>query len=137
MRLPNIVKLYALLVFLSGALVGGVAVQFYNARTVRGYNPADMRKQYAEEIRTRLNLNAEQSKRLDAVFEDTHQQFRSLREKYRPEVKAIQEYQAQKIREMLDENQRREYDKMRLERDQKRRQQSRIGINQDGRRLGA
>lgn len=135
MRLPNIVKLYALLVFLSGALVGGVAVQFYNARTVRGYNPADMRAKYAEEIRTRLNLNADQTKRLEAVLEDTHQQFRALREKYRPEVKHIQEYQAQKIREMLDENQRREYDKMRLERDEKRRQQSRV--HQDGRRLGA
>jgi hypothetical protein len=135
MRLPNIVKLYALLVFLSGALVGGVAVQFYNARTVRGYNPADMRAKYAEEIRTRLSLNADQTKRLEAVLEDTHQQFRALREKYRPEVKHIQEYQAQKIREMLDENQRREYDKMRLERDEKRRQQSRV--HQDGRRLGA
>lgn len=135
MRLPNVVKLYALLLFLSGALVGGVAVQFYNARTVSGFNPADMRKKYAEEIRTRLNLNAEQSKRLEAVFEDTHQQFRALREKYRPEVKAIQEYQAQKIREMLDENQRREYEKMRLERDEKRRQQSRF--YPDSRRLGA
>ena len=135
MRLPNIVKLYALLVFLSGALVGGVAVQFYNARTVRGYNPADMRAKYAEEIRTRLSLNVDQTKRLEAVLEDTHQQFRALREKYRPEVKHIQEYQAQKIREMLDENQRREYDKMRLERDEKRRQQSRV--HQDGRRLGA
>ncbi len=135
MRLPNVVKLYALLVFLSGALVGGVAVQLYNARTVRGYNSEDMRKRYADEIRTRLKLNPEQSKRLDAVFEDTHQQFRALREKYRPEVKAIQEYQAQKIREMLDENQRREYEKMRLERDEKRRQQSRV--HPDGRRLGA
>lgn len=136
MRLPNIVKLYALLVFLSGALVGGVAVQFYNARTVRGYNPADMRKQYAEEIRTRLNLSADQAKRLEAVFEDTHQQFRALREKYRPEVKHIQEYQAQKIREMLDEKQRLEYDRMRTERDEKRRQQSGVQ-HQDGRRLGA
>lgn len=135
MRLPNIVKLYAVLVFLSGAVVGAVAMQLYNARTVHGFSPDDMRKRYAEEMRTRLKLNPEQAKRLDAVLEETGQHFRALREKYRPEMKALQEEQAEKIRQMLDENQRREYEKMRLEREQKRRQQSR-GF-QDGRRLGA
>lgn len=135
MKLPNIVKIYAVLIFLSGAVVGGVAMQLYNGRTVRGFNPEDMRKRYAEEMRTRLRLDDSQSRQLKGILEATGEQFRALREKFRPEVKAIQDQEAEKIRQMLNEDQRREYEKMRFEKEQKRRQQSRL--MRDGRRPGA
>jgi hypothetical protein len=116
-------KLYLVLVFLSGLLVGGVAVELYNARTVRGFNPADARKRYAEELKTRLKLSPEQSLQLDATFRDTHARYRALREKYQPEVKTIQDEHTEKVRSLLNPEQQAEYEKMRQEREARRRSQ--------------
>ncbi len=135
MRLPNAVKVYLTLVFLSGAVVGGVALQLFNGSSVRGFNPADARKRYAEEMRERLKLTPEQSQKLEAIFKSTHERFRVLREKYQPEVKAIQEEHADSIRRMLNETQRQEYDRMRQERDS-RRERSRADLPGPRRRKG-
>ncbi len=113
----NAAKVYLALVFVSGAVFGGIAMQLYNARDVRGFNPADARKRYAEEMRTRLRLTAQQSQQLEEIFKTTHERYRALREKYQPEVKLIQEDHAERIRQMLSETQRREYEKMRQERE--------------------
>jgi flagellar motility protein MotE (MotC chaperone) len=123
--MKNALKLYLVLVFLSGAVVGGVAVQLYNTRSVRGFNPADARKRYADELRTRLNLTPEQSQQLDDAFRHTRERYRVLREKYEPEVKAIQEEHTDTVRQMLSLRQQAEYEKMRQERDARRRSQDR------------
>lgn len=138
MKLPNSARLYLALVFVSGILVGGVAVQLYTAYGVSAktapLSPDEARRRYAEEMRARLKLNPDQFRSLNTILEETHQNFRHLREKWRPEVKAIQDQQADRIRGILDDRQRQEFEKFREERE-KRRQQS--CLQKDRRRLGA
>jgi hypothetical protein len=117
------VVVYLSLVFLSGALVGGVGVGLYHARAVSAKadpsSPDAMRQRYRETLRTRLQLSAGQLQKLDAILSETHLQFKALRVKYRPEVKAIQAAQADSIRAILDDRQRSEYEKMRQEREER------------------
>jgi len=121
MRPPNSIKLYLALVFISGILVGGVGVQLFGPSSASGANPDDARRKYTEEMRTRLQLSDEQAAMLDRILEDTHQRFLALREKWRPEMKALGDDQAARIRQMLNDKQRKEYEKMRQEREEQRR----------------
>ena len=118
------VLLYLTLVFLSGVVVGVLAHRFYTIRSVtaksRPPSPEDMRRQYVEDLRTRLKLRPEQRTQLQAILEATGKRFHEVRKKWAPEVGAIQEEQINSIRAMLDEAQRAEYEKMRQERDRRR-----------------
>lgn len=123
MRPPNSIRLYLALVFISGILVGGVGVRLFGPSSASGANPSpdDARRRYTEEMRTRLELSDQQAAKLDQILEDTHKRFVALREKWRPEMKALGDDQAAQIRQMLDDKQRREYEKMRQEREEQRR----------------
>ncbi len=116
--------LYLTLVFLSGILVGVVGSNLYDARGPARAggppSPEEMRKRYADEMRSRLKLRQDQIGKLDSILESSHERFRELREKYRPEVKSIQDDQTQKIRAILDDGQKVEYEKMREERERHR-----------------
>jgi hypothetical protein len=115
------IALYLCLVFLSGILVGGFGMRLYNARTVSAKSnpcsPDGMRRRYMEDMRTRLNLTDEQLTQFKAILESTGERFHALRQKYRPEVKIIQEEQTERIRGILNESQRAEYQKLREERE--------------------
>ncbi len=115
------VILYLCLVFASGILVGGFGTRLYSARTVDAKSnpcsPEDLRRRYLEDMRTRLNMTGEQFKQFTGILEATRERFHDLRKKYRPEVKVIQDEQAEKIRAILNDEQRAEYEKMREERD--------------------
>ena len=125
MKRSNVsIIVYLCLVFLSGMLVGSIGFKLYNARSVSASlktnpcTPEAARSRYLNDMQTRLQLRPEQIDKLTVILEDTHQRFRALREKYKPEVKVIQEEQAASIRTFLDEPQKAEYEKMRLEREQ-------------------
>ncbi len=119
---PSIV-VYLCLVFVSGALVGGVGYRLYNTESVTAVlksNPctADaVRHRYMDEMQTRLKLSPDQVQKLSAILEGTHKRFKTLREKYKPEVKTIQEEQVASIRAILNATQQAEYEKMRQERE--------------------
>ncbi len=124
MRRPNFsVIAYLGLVFLSGVLVGGVGFGLYNARSVSASlktNPctaAAVRQRYMAEMETRLKLQPEQVQKLSGILEETHNRFKALRVKYKPEVKIIQDEQAASIRSILNDAQRAEYEKVREERE--------------------
>lgn len=122
MTRPNIsATVYLVLVFASGIVVGSVGYGFYNVRLAGSRanpcSPEAVRHRYVDELRSRLNLRADQLDRLNGILDETRQRFHSLREKYKPEVSAIQEEQATRIRAILDDQQRAEYEKMRQERD--------------------
>jgi len=123
------VVIYLALVFLSGVVVGVLGYRFYAVQSVtarsRPPSPEDMRRQYVEDLRTRLKLRPEQLGQLQAILEATGKRFREVREKWGPELKAIQEGQTESIRAMLDETQRAEYEKMRQERDRRRQRRGR------------
>jgi len=121
--------IYLTLVFLSGVVVGVLGYRFYTVQTVtarnRPPNPEEMRRQYVEDLRTRLNLRPDQLQRLTEILEATGKRFHEMRKKWGPEMRAIQEDQANSIRAMLDEAQRAEYEKMRAERERRRQRGSR------------
>jgi len=124
MKRPNLsVAVYLCLVFLSGVLVGGVAYGLYNARSVNAAlkgNPCTaeaVRLRYIDEMRTRLKLREAQVEKLAAILEDTHHRFKELRAKYKPEMATIQDEQTARIRAILDDTQRMEYEKLRAERE--------------------
>jgi hypothetical protein len=118
---PNAsIALYLSLVFLSGILLGGVGWGLYSSRSGGKGDPCSpeaVRDRYREDLRSRLQLTSDQLAKLDGILEATHERFRAMRDKYRPEVKAIQTEQADSIRAMLDDRQRAEYEKLRQERE--------------------
>ncbi len=126
--------LYVSLVFLSGAVVGGFAHRLYMVNTVFSVpvspKPEDVRRKIVEEMRTRLSLTNDQVTQLSAIMDSTKARFHEVRSKWdkeahiraKPELKAIQEDQVQKVKEILTEAQRPEYDKYRADREKQRQQ---------------
>lgn len=125
MRRPNLaVIVYLCLVFLSGFAVGAFGWGLYRTRTVNATSmpmgPEEMKRRYVEDLRTRLKLRPDQLQNLETILHTTDGRYRELREKYRPEVRAIHQTQIQEIRSMLNGAQQSEYDKMRAEREKER-----------------
>ncbi len=118
------VLIYLTLVFLSGVLVGVLGHRLYTVQSVRARpgprSPEEMRRQYVEDLRTRLKLSDDQINRLTEVLDATGKRFHEVSEKWRPELRAIQDEQTEKIRAILDPAQRNEFEKMRQEREQRR-----------------
>jgi len=69
------------------------------------------------EMETRLKLQPEQVQKLSGILEETHNRFKALRAKYKPEVKIIQDEQAVSIGTILNDAQRAQYEKIREERE--------------------
>jgi hypothetical protein len=123
--------LYILLVFLSGAVVGAFAHRLYVVNTVVSAKPDEVRRKHLEELRTRLSLNDEQVAQYNAILDSTKARYHEVKQRWddqakqaaKPELKAISEDQIQKVKSILSEPQRAEYEKYLAER-QKRRQQN-------------
>lgn len=124
--------LYVLLVFLSGAVVGAFAYRLYVVSTVVSAKPDEVRHHILEEMRARLSLSDDQVKQLNVIMDSTKTRYREVKDRWdrqskqaaKPELRAITDDQAEKIRAILSEPQRAEYEKYRAER-QKRREQQR------------
>ncbi len=120
-------RLYLALVFLSGILVGGFGVRLYTlspvSASVNPRNPEEFKRRYVEEMRSRLHLSDQQVTQLGPIMDETRQRYREFHERYKPELKAIQNQQVGKIRSILTEGQQPEYSKM-LEEREKQRQKS-------------
>lgn len=118
--------LYLFLVLLSGVLLGGFGHRLYTSYGVSAKTgptgPEEYRRKYIEEMRMRLNLREEQVRQLNVILDATRTRYRALREKYGPEMKMIHQEQVEKTRAILDDAQRAEYEKLREEREQRRRQ---------------
>lgn len=121
MKRPTLsILFYLCLVFLSGVLVGSFGFGLYAHRSVEArLSPDAMRRQYLEDMRARLRLSKDQVDKLTVILEGTRTRFHDLREKYRPDVKAIQDQQVQSIRAILNDAQRAEYEKLREERERR------------------
>jgi hypothetical protein len=129
MRRSLAVPLYVLMVFLSGALFGGMGYRLYTAKVIAApsvqphrLSPEEWRKKHIEEMRTRMQLSDEQVSRIQAVYDETKQLLSAYNQRSKAELKTIHEQQTQKIRSILNASQQAEYDKMRQEREEKDRQ---------------
>lgn len=117
--------LYVALVFLSGAVAGSVATRLYTTSSVQARpsqrpSPEEFRRRYVEEMKTRLKLNDDQLGRLQSILDETRARFHDARQRQDAEMKTIHGGQVEKIRSILSEEQRTEYEKMRAERQKRR-----------------
>ena len=117
-------RLYLALVFLSGILVGGFGVRLYTlspvSASVNPRNPEEFKRRYIDEMHARLHLSDQQVKQLGPILDETRQRYREFHERYKPELKAIQNQHVSKIRSILTESQQPEYSKMLDEREKQR-----------------
>ncbi len=117
---------YLALVFLSGAAVGGLSLWLYTSRTVsatsRPRGSDHYRQQYLSEMETRLKLDDGQLKKLEVILDSTRAQFAQVRVKYRPEMDAIHAKQVEQVQVILSDSQKAEYERLRQEREERRKQ---------------
>ena len=97
-----------LLVFLSGALVGGFADRLYNATTVvnsrtKGprMDPEERRKALVEEMRKEVKLDDRQVEQLQHIYDNTREQFMQLNQKRNTESHALWDNQTSQIKSIL------------------------------------
>ena len=119
------IALYVALIFGSGALLGGFSHRLYTAATVAAKataskGPANFKARYIEESQRRLNLNDDQLSKMVKILDDTRERMDQLNASIEPEMDRIRDEQIDKIRTMLTPPQRVEYEKLRQERDDRR-----------------
>lgn len=117
------IALYLALVFCSGALVGGFGYRLYTVSTVSAktqHDPAEYRRWLIDEYRRRLNLSQDQVRQVNQILDEMRLRYRDEHERTKQEIKAAQH---EKIRAILDDTQKAEYEKMRQERQQREKQQ--------------
>jgi hypothetical protein len=119
MRRSNVATLvYLLVVFASGAVVGGFANRLYMAKTVSATvsatpSRAELNKQYIQDMRTRLHLTDAQIAELKQIMDATDQRMHDMH-------KTIKDEHIRRVVAMLDQSQQAEYAKMRAEREKRR-----------------
>ena len=119
---------YLLLVFLSGALVGGMSYRLYSMNTVNAApkaSPEEFRRHYIEGMRTKVNLDEKQIEEVNQILDETRAQFDQMRSKMRADGQAIQNQQVAKITAILREDQKPNYEAFRAEREKLREQMRR------------
>ena len=149
----NKAKLSALLslilVFLSGGVLRAFAYRLYSAPSVQVTgapagapsprpSPEEVRRRVIADLSSKVKLDAEQTKQLNAIMDQTHAEYEALRikgkpdwdalnqkrdalmEKQRPEQEAIRTRQADRINAILRDEQRPLYAAWRAERDRQR-----------------
>jgi hypothetical protein len=123
------IALYMLLVFGSGALVGGLAYRTYNPPTARSVSapqrpsPSEWKRLYIEESRSRLSLTDDQVQKLTAIFDQTDARFREVRQGENDKIRQIGEEHYQRVRTILTPDQLPKYEKLHEEREAKAKQQ--------------
>jgi hypothetical protein len=120
------IAVYVGLVFASGAVLGAFSLRLYTVSTVSAKstrNPEEWRRRTITEMQTRLKLTDPQVSQLNVIFDETRAQVEETRHQMRPAFQAIHEQQTEKIRAMLSPDQQAEFEKMRLEREQRQKQQ--------------
>jgi hypothetical protein len=105
-----------LLVFLSGALVGGFADRLYNTTGVSStkdtpaprtkgpgqrMDPEERRKALVEEMRKEVKLDDQQVEQLQHIYDNTREQFMQLNQKRNSESHALWDNQTSQIKSIL------------------------------------
>jgi uncharacterized protein YeaO (DUF488 family) len=117
-----VVAAYMLAVFLGGIIVGAFGQRLYTVKTVGATarsprNADEFRRSYVAEMRGRLELDDQQVQKLNVILDETRDRFKAFKEQHKDEMKAIHDTQIARINEILNANQRAEYERFRAERD--------------------
>ncbi len=119
-------SVYLALVFLSGAALGVFSDHLYTTKTVLAKtvaaksDPNEFRRKYIDDMRTRLKLDTKQVATLSQILDETDVQMHDLHQKYRPEMTSIHNAQVDRVKVILSDAQRSEYQKMLDEREARR-----------------
>src|SRR5690349_25104589 len=122
------VALYLVLVFFSGALVGGFAYRLYSANTVsatasRRPDPVEWRKRYMDEMRTQVHTDADQEAQINQILDETGAGFAKIRGQEKQRYQDEQNAQIARIFQLLRPDQRPLYTRLRAERESRRKAQ--------------
>lgn len=123
--------LYLLVVFVLGAVVGGLATHWASRR---GW--ASERSDYRRDPRgalewlnRELKLSPNQRAQVEAILDDTGQAYRTIRQRTRPEYESVRQQGRDRIRAVLNEEQRARFEELVREidaaREEKHRKESR------------
>lgn len=114
---------YACMVFAGGIAVGVLGQRLYSSTLVvaraQPLAPDDWRKRQVADMQTRMKLTPVQVEALDRIYNETRGEWRQVREKYKPEMKAIYDRQVAKTKSMLEPSQIPEYEKILVERERR------------------
>jgi hypothetical protein len=127
------VALYMAIVFASGGVLGFYANRLYAVSTTQPrpvtkaqQSPQEFRKGLVSFYKKRLELNDDQTQKLELILDDVsaqyQDQFKKEREAIRPELSRIRQEQVDRITEMLDAKQRGKYSELLKERELMRKQ---------------
>jgi len=110
-------SMYATLIFGGGIAVGALSDRLWTsapvaATTGRSISPEEWRRQYLAEMRERVHITDEQANRLNAILDESRVLYNQVKEKYRPEMKAIHDSQVAKVKLLLEPEQRENYQKV-------------------------
>jgi hypothetical protein len=125
MRRSNFtIALYLTLLFLSGLIVGAYGYRFITVNPVatrasRRPSEEEWRKQYLNEMQTRVKLTPDQLQKLNVLMDETRSRFHEEHQKHDGVMKTIRDQQTDKVRAMLTDTQRPEYEKLRAEKEQR------------------
>ena len=115
---------YLVLVFISGALVGGFSYRLYSVNTVtatRRTDPDEWRKHYMDEFRSYVHIDADQEAQINQILDETRADFKQIRAREKKEYQASQDQNIAKIFSLLRPDQRPLYAKLRAIREARRR----------------
>jgi Spy/CpxP family protein refolding chaperone len=117
------IALYVGLIFASGVVLGVFGHSLYAVTTVKSNpTPDALRKKRLAEMQTRMKLSDEQVAKINSIYDETRAKFHEVRERYRPEMDALESAQRDKVRSVLSPDQRAEYEKMLKEREEQQKQ---------------
>ncbi|HME08599.1 MAG TPA: hypothetical protein VKG25_16200 [Bryobacteraceae bacterium] len=111
------IALYLLLIFASGVIVGAFGMRLYSPAVAKTAAPEDWRKQYLSEMQSRLKLTPAQATQLNAIMDETKERAHEAHAAHDNALKQIKEEQTAKVRNILTDEQRPEYEKLRAERE--------------------
>ena len=107
-------------VFILGTVTGAALGGLYHSRAGgRGRGDGRDPRQF-DKMRSELGLSDEQATRVRAILDETRNEYRALRTELRPRFEEPRLKARAKIREVLNEEQRRKFDAQAAERDAKR-----------------
>jgi Spy/CpxP family protein refolding chaperone len=115
------IALYVGLIFASGVVLGVFGHSLYAVTTVKSFRPPtpeEVRKKKLAEMQTRMKLSDDQVSKINSIYDETRAKFHEVRERYRPEMDALENVQRDKVRSVLSPEQRAEYEKMLKEREE-------------------
>jgi len=118
------IALYLFLVFVSGAVVGALGYRVYSPPTAKSalpnrVSPEEWRRQYLNEMQTKVGLTADQMQKVNAILDETDARFSAAREKHHQVVEQIKEDHRANLRAIMTPEQLPKYEQFRAERDAK------------------